>query len=227
MQEAMNTTPCMNPDPEDRKVTCGLPRGHNARRHPCSWQRTNRPQSRPALMTVDLSPEPAVATEPGAIRKIPESVPHRGEVPSGITIGQAVTQARTRAVEIKVANFEAELASLRNAATNTAQAHKPARSRSPQQRKVDPRHVFISTMKARGLTYAAIARALDAADDRRLRPRSDWTEDTGLRLWHELWTCGKTYPRTQATVRKYFYVLSAFDSRKHTASYQKRAGKGA
>jgi hypothetical protein len=106
-------TPCMRPDPEDVKVTCPLPKGHNVRRRPCSWMRTNRPRSRPALMAVDLHPEPTVAAMPVAARTIPEFAPRRGEIPIGRSISQAISDVRTRMVELRIVELEGELSTLR------------------------------------------------------------------------------------------------------------------
>jgi len=166
-----NPVPCMREDPEDRKVTCALPRGHNVRRRPCSWQRTNR------------------VVEPVSAHTIREFAPRRGEIPSGRSIAHAVSDARTREVELRVSIIERDLAALREPPTSAET--------------LDPRKLFIRAFTARhpGVPGRAIALGLDNAE---LRPLPSWIKATGLRLWHELWDC-KTHPKTRRAVRKWVY----------------------
>jgi hypothetical protein len=66
----------------------------------------------------------------------------RGEIPSGRTVGQAVSDAYARETRIEVDRLKTELAMLR----------KPVRK--PRLRKPDQRQMFIADMKARGLIWS-------------------------------------------------------------------------
>jgi hypothetical protein len=112
----------------------------------------------------------------------------RGEVPTGHTVSEIVTAARTRLVEHRIVELERELAELRPATRRTT---------------TDPRKLFIREFAARhpGVTGRALAIALDNSE---LRPLPSWTRATGLRLWMELWDCKNT--RIQRAVRKYVYA---------------------
>jgi hypothetical protein len=90
----------------------------------------------------------------------------RGEIPSGRTIGQAVSDARNRELEARIVKLE--------------------------QRRLKPEHErtrFIRRMKKRGMDGLAICRALDAQSRKELQPLDRWIKATDIRLWADLWKC--------------------------------------
>ena len=131
----------------------------------------------------------------------------RGEIPSGRTICQAITDAVNRELRIQVAYLQQQLADVK--------ASSSRRRRDP-----DPRKVFIAVYKAKGLSDFAIALTMDSASskDQRLAPLAAWTKKTGSRLWSELFNAAKKFnaPKIQACTRKYFRLVQPFDSSKRT-----------
>lgn len=180
----------MRPDPEDVKVTCPLPKGHDSRRRPCAWMKTNRPPLRRESTIVDLSPDRTINEVTPTVLGIPHSTPRRGELSSGRSIVQAVSDARARQVELRILEVEGELAALRKTV-------------AVRRSTLDPRELFIKEFVARhpNVTGRALAIALDNYE---LRPLPSYTKATGLRLWRELWDCD-THPKTQRAVRKFIY----------------------
>jgi hypothetical protein len=160
-------------------------------------------------MTVDLHPEPTIAAMPVAARTIPEFAPSRGEVPSGRSISQAMSDARARLVELRIVELEGELSALRQAA---------ARNRAARRRKVDARKVYIAAFKAKypGVKGVAICLCLDKAAETQpeLKPRTEWITATGLRSWMELWN-DRSHPRIRGAVKKYIHSVLAFESRRN------------
>jgi hypothetical protein len=143
--------------------------------------------------------------------------PHRGETPTGRTINQALTDARTRLVEIRIAEMERELATLRETRVEQRQEATPRRTACPRPRNTDPRQVYIAALKARhpGLTGRAIAIALDNTNRKELAPRKEWIAATGLEDWQDLWDAkDKAHMGTRGAVRKYVYSVPAFRAAK-------------
>jgi hypothetical protein len=146
-------------------------------------------------MTIDLSLEPTEAT-PVASRVIAQFAPRRGEVPTGRTITQALTDAGTREVRSELFALATEVAALRE---NIA--------KQKSLTTLDTRKLFIRAFAARhpGVPGRTIALRLDNEE---LRPRPSWIKATKKRLWAELWDL-KTHPKTQRAVRKFVYDEAA------------------
>jgi hypothetical protein len=111
-----------------------------------------------------------------------------------------------------------ELSELRNelaALRETVDRIEQVPQRSVRRRTIDQRKIRIACLKAQNpkITGYAIATALDASNNEKLRPFESWTDATGLRLWRELWTCKEL--RVRRCVRKYVYTVPpAFQSAK-------------
>jgi hypothetical protein len=127
----------------------------------------------------------------------------RGEVPTGRTIGQAVSDAYARETRIEVDRLKSELGV--REPTRIEPAARIRRRREP-----DPRKVRISVLKARGLDGPTICRALDASGRKELEPLDSWIEATGIRLWVKLWWCEDRKIRNR--VRTYVHSVPPFES---------------
>jgi hypothetical protein len=121
----------------------------------------------------------------------------RGEIPSGRTIGQAVSDAYARETRIEVDRLK----------TKRAASLKPERKR--RRRDVDQRKVFIATKKAAALSATAILRLMDASERKDLEPLESWTRRSGLRLWIELWYSKDA--KVRGAVKTYYHSIAPFN----------------
>jgi hypothetical protein len=185
-----NTTPCMRPDPEDRKVTCALPRGHDVRRRPCTWMKTNRPPSRPELMTQSPKDHPLTLATPLASRGARSerdcevsSMPGR-PLEELLPRAQSLADSRMREV-LRAIDFEADVAAARPAPVE------------------DPRELFILSYKQRHPKTRAreLCLILDNAEILPLPSHSRM--GGGSRLWRELWD----HPGSCGAIHKWLYSV--------------------
>jgi hypothetical protein len=124
----------------------------------------------------------------------------RGEIPSGRTIGQAVSDAYARETRIEVDRLKTKLTTLR----------KPDRKR--RQREPDNRKVYIATKKADGWSATATLRAMDASERKDLEPLESWIRRSGLRLWKELWFCKDM--KIRRAVKTYYHSIAPFSAKR-------------